>query len=337
MMNAPNDDLQYPIVDLHCDLLSYLATVDGATPHNTDDIGCAVPFLHDGNVKLQVLAAYVPTEAHSAELAAAECRRFSGLPGECPGVFHHVTTADQAKAALWAKGTGVVAAIENASAFCTESEPLGKTFARLEQVIEQVGKVLYITMTHHGPNRFGGGNMTDLGLTDDGKALLEFLSAMGIAVDLSHTSDSLARGIVDHIDAKGLCVPLLASHSNFRAVYDHARNLPDWLALEIVDRGGVIGINFIRAFVHLEDPSFLERHVLHGYELGAGDSLCFGADFFYWKGSLDQGRVPFYHPAHEHAGKYQEILRSLGSEIGQAEKSALAYGNALRFLDRIWT
>ena len=337
MMNLPDVEPLYPIIDLHCDLLSYLATVEGATPDNRDDIGCAVPYLRDGNVKLQVLAAYVPTEAHSVDLAAGEARTFCELPGEYPDTFFPVTSADRAEQALQSEGTGVVYAIENASALCVEAEPLDLAFNRLEQIVEQVGKVLYITITHHGANRFGGGNMTDMGLTDDGKALLDHLNGVGIAIDLSHTSDALARGILDHIDAKGLSIPLLASHSNFRAVYDHARNLPDWLAREIVDRGGVIGINFIRAFVHLDDPSFLERHILHGYDIGAGDNLCFGADFFYWKGSLDQGRVPFYHPAHEHAGKYQEILSSLGPDFGQDEKKALACGNAMRFLNRIWS
>jgi membrane dipeptidase len=336
MMTFLDGELPYPIIDLHCDLLSYLATLDDATPANVDDIGCAVPFLVEGNVKLQVLASYVPTEPHCVDLAAKEYALFSELPSKHAGVFFHVTTPTEAEQACRSTGTGVVAAIENASALCTETEPLDLAFGRLEEIVAQTGKVLYITLTHHGANRFGGGNMTDLGLTDDGKSLLAHVSGMGIAIDLSHTSDALARGIMDHIDAKGLDVPVLASHSNFRAVYDHARNLPDWLATEIVDRGGVIGINFIRAFVHLEDPSYLERHVLYGHEHGLGDGLCFGADFFYWKDSIAQGRVPFYHSAHEHAGKYQEILSSFGSKLGQEENQALAYGNALRFLDRLW-
>jgi microsomal dipeptidase-like Zn-dependent dipeptidase len=334
---AQGGDPRLPIIDLHCDLLAYLATVEGSTPDNTDDMGCAIPFLRDGNVKLQVLAAYVPSEPHSADLAAEECRRFGELPNECPGEFHHVTTIEQVEKSLTAKGTGVITAIENASALCTELEPLDVAFTRLERIVERVEKLLYITLTHHGANRFGGGNMTDVGLKDDGKALIEHMSGMGIAVDMSHTSDQLARGMLDHIDDKGLDVPLLASHSNFRTVFDHARNLPDWLAREIVDRGGVIGINFIRAFVHLEDPSYLERHILYGHENGLGAGLCFGADFFYWKGALDQGRVPFYHPEHENAARYQAVLNSLGMSLGRQELEALAFGNALRFLRRVWT
>ncbi len=336
-MSSQDQDAPLPIVDLHCDLLSYLATVEGATPDNTDDIGCATQFLRDGNVKFQVLASYVPSEPHSVDLAADEYRRFSALSANHPDDFHQVTSVGQAEGSLEANGTGVVAAIENASALCTESEPLDMALTRLQQIVEQVGKVLYITITHHAANRFGGGNMTDIGLTDDGRILLENLSGLRIAIDFSHTSDALARGVLEHIDSKGLDVPVMASHSNFRAVCDHARNLPDWLAKEIVNRDGVIGINFIRAFVHPDDPSYLERHILHGHEIGVGDGLCFGADYFYWKGYLDKGRLPFYHTAHEHAGKYQEVLNSFGPTLGLERKRALAYGNAIGFLRRLWS
>ena len=71
-----------------------------------------------------------------------------------------------------------------------------------------------------------------------------------------------------------------------------------------------------------------------GLELGLGDALCFGADFFYWKATTDMGRIPFYHPEHEHAGKYQEVLDSFGPALGEEEKQALAYRNALEFLQR---
>ncbi len=324
-----------PIIDLHCDLLSYLETADGATPENTDDIGCALPYLRAGNVKLQVLAAYVPTEANAPETAAAEFARFADFPETHPDVLHHVATFEEVEESLYTEGTGVVAAIENASALCNESEPIELAFARLDERIAQAGKLLYITMTHHGENRFGGGNMTDIGLKGDGEALLDRLSGSGIAIDFSHTSDALARDILDRIDGQGLDLSVLASHSNFRAVFEHARNLPDWLAREIVARGGVIGINFIRAFVHTEDPSYLERHVRHGLELGLGDALCFGADFFYWKATVDMGRIPFYHPEHEHAGKYQEVLDAFGPALGEEEKQALAYRNALEYLQRL--
>ena len=62
---------------------------------------------------------------------------------------------------------------------------------------------------------------------------------------LSHTSDALAHDIFNHIDKHKLAVPVIASHSNFRSVSDHVRNLPDEIANEIVNRNGLIGMNFL--------------------------------------------------------------------------------------------
>jgi microsomal dipeptidase-like Zn-dependent dipeptidase len=213
---------------------------------------------------------------------------------------------------------------------------LDKALERLEQVKRATGRVLYISLTHNGENRFGGGNQTTIGLKGDGAALLDYLDCQNVAVDLSHASDALAHGILDHIEARDLSVPVVASHSNFRGVFHHARNLPDELARAVIDRNGLIGINFVRAFLHPEDPSFLAKHILYGLKIGAKNALCFGSDYFHWKGHPDQSRAPFFFQAHADAGKYQSILRSLADELGLEQSRALAFGNAMQFLHRIW-
>jgi len=173
------------------------------------------------------------------------------------------------------------------------------------------------------------------GLKADGRSLLEYLTGKRIAIDLSHTSDALAFGIINCIEKKSLRLPIMASHSNFRAVYDHPRNLPDELAGEIIHRRGLIGMNFLRAFMHPADPNVLTEHIVHGHEIGGRDALCFGADFFCTKTHPDQSRVPFYFAEHEHAGKYQDILRSLAGVLDSAQRQALAHINATRFLQRL--
>ena len=77
-----------------------------------------------------------------------------------------------------------------------------EAFVRLDTLIREIGPILYISLTHHGENRFGGGNKADAGLKDDGEALLDYIDGKHIAIDLSHTSDALAHGIVNHIDRK---------------------------------------------------------------------------------------------------------------------------------------
>ena len=326
----------HSIIDLHCDLLSYLSEIEDARPTDALRIGCASPWLRAGGVKVQVLPTFVPTGPGSVDQALRQCRWYRKLSVEYPEHLVSVNTPIGVAAALESHHTGIVFAIENASALCTESEPVDLAFERLDDFGHEAGRILYITLTHHTENRFGGGNQTDIGLKDDGRTLLEFLHGRRIAVDLSHTSDELARGILRHLDNKGLDVPVLASHSNFRSVLHHPRNLSEDLAREIVQRGGVIGLNFVRAFVDPHDPSALKRHVLHAFEIGAGEALCFGADFFFWKNHPDKSGLPFFHEGQEHAGRYPSILEAFGPELGFHQQRALAFENAIRFMGSVW-
>jgi len=239
--------------------------------------------------------------------------------------------------ALRFSGTGIVAAIENASALCDDNESLDSAFRRLDHIAEQTGPILYISLTHHGENRFGGGNNTGTGLKSDGKVLLDYIAEKKIAIDLSHTSDALAHGIINHIDGNGLNIPIIASHSNFRSVYDHRRNLPDDLVQVIIKRRGLIGINFLRAFLHPNDASSLVKHILFGIETGAKDVLCFGADFFHVKGHPDKSRIPFFFKEHEHAGQYRQIVQSLEHILSRDQIEALAFRNGIHFLQRLWS
>jgi membrane dipeptidase len=251
--------------------------------------------------------------------------------------FMPVTNTKEFQDACDSKKTGILAAIENASGLCEEDEPLERAFQRLERYRKLTGCLSYLSLTHHGENRFGGGNNSKAGLKNDGKVLMDYLDGREIAVDLSHTSTTLAYDILDYIDKKNLNIPVIASHSNFRAVYDHARNLPDEIAAEIILRRGLIGMNFLRAFVHPDDPKMLTQHIQYGFELGAKDTLCFGADFFHWKSHPDKSRIPFFFSEYEHAGKYQEILRALDGILNREEQKALAFLNAMNFIRHVWS
>lgn len=328
-----------PIMDLHCDLMVYLSDVPGSAIDNVADIGCALPALMQGNVKLQVMAIYCATEPGSTEYARLQSEIFQELAISRKDCLEPVTDVASLHRALRNESSiGMVAAIENASGFCEEDEPLEEGFKKLEKIIQQVERLLYISFTHHMGNRFGGGNSTDRGITRDGKMLLDYLHGRRIAVDLSHTSDVLAFDILTHIDQERLDIPVIASHSNFRKVWEHARNLPDELAQEIIRRRGLIGMNFLRAFVNTSDPEALLQHVLYGFEKGAEDAICFGADYFYTAGLDDPERIPFYYPEHEQAGtSYTYLLQRLQEHLPPQQIEKLAHQNVQRFLERIWS
>ncbi|MDX5437172.1 MAG: membrane dipeptidase [Pontibacter sp.] len=327
-----------PIIDLHCDRLVYLTDVPNSDMNKVEEIGCALPALTQGNVKLQVMAIYSATGPGSTHYAELQRDMFRQL-ATSKNCLTAVTDTEQLHQVMQQKGSvGMVAAIENAAGFCEENEPLENGFKRLEKMIEVCGRILYISFTHHTGNRFGGGNATTDGITRDGKMLLDYLHGRRIAVDLSHTSDALAFDILHHIDSEKLDIPIIASHSNFRPVWQHERNLPDELTQEIIRRKGLIGMNFLRKFLNTEDPDALLQHIRYGLSHGAEDVICFGADYFYFADEQDQSRYPFYYKEHEQAGtSYAYVLQRLQEQLTAEQLQKLAYKNAQQFIQRIWS
>ena len=231
----------------------------------------------------------------------------------------------------------MIAAIENASGFCEEDEPLQDGFRKLEQIITNTGRILYIGLTHHGENRFGGGNATKVGLKDDGRALLDYISGRKIAIDFSHTSDPLAYDILEHISKYNLDIPIIASHSNYREIWDHPRNLPKDIALEIINKKGLIGINFLRAFLNTENPKAIYDHIFYGLDLGGAEAICFGADYFYTNNHPDQSRKPFYFKEHDNAACYPSILQELATMVSPEIVENIGHKNVTNFIRRLWS
>jgi microsomal dipeptidase-like Zn-dependent dipeptidase len=328
--------MQIPVIDTHCDILSYLAKIPGAEPDNAEEIACALPLLKEGNVKMQVCAIYTDVKAGSMELATLQAFKYREMLMTHP---REVTQADADfldTINLQTK-TGLIAAIENAAGLAEEGVAIKKAFEQLDNLIKLTGRIAYISLTHHTENRFGGGNYTEgVGLKKDGQLLLDYISGKKIAIDLSHTSDLLAEGILTHIDSQKLEIPVIASHSNFRKIWNHKRNLTDEFAQEIIRRGGIIGINFLRAFLDDKNPERIFEHILHGFETGAEEQICFGADFFYTKDFPDKSRHPFYFPLVENASKYPGVLEILSEKINTSQLEKLAYKNCQRFFSMLW-
>jgi membrane dipeptidase len=328
--------MNLPVIDLHCDMLSYLQDKESPDPLNTEDIGCAFPWLEQGNVKLQVMAIYTATEKGSSAKGLQQSLVFKNLLTAYSDRIRPITAREELKSIPLNHPMGVLAAIENASGFCEENESLQAGYNKLETLLTNTGRILYLGLTHHGENRFGGGNTTSTGLKPDGERLLQHLNKRKIALDLAHASDALAFDCLEYITKFNLDIPVLASHSNFRTVFDHPRNLPDEIAKEIIHRKGLIGMNFLRAFLNNQNPDALFDHIRYGLQLGAAESLCFGADYFHTGKHPDTSRIPFYFPEHENASCYPFLLDKLSHQVPEQVIRGLAYQNALSFVERVW-
>ncbi len=316
--------LTEPIADLHCDLLMALAM--GRTPYDPET-RCSHPQMQSGHVRWQLLPLFVETGPRSVAIGEAQAQAYKDLFRLHFRDFHRGWTHLTFSAIEPPEKIQVWPAIENASAFCTESEPLEKGLARLDQLIESIGKPAYVSLTWKHENRFGGGNEAKVGLKPDGLVLVERLHELGIAVDLSHTSDALADDLLS-IDKN---IAVIASHSNFRTVLNHSRNLPDAIALEVVARGGVIGLNGVRHFVG-EELSELASHIEHAIHIGCSRSLCWGVDFFLEEGLASD--EDYFFPGLSDSSSFPSLLIALRRR-GLTNKSFLSdlcYRNAHRWI-----
>jgi hypothetical protein len=118
-------------------------------------------------------------------------------------------------------------------------------------------------------------------LSEFGRRVVGRMNDLGIAIDISHLPEDLQRGVI-----RASRRPVLASHSNVRAVAAAGRNLPDDILTEMSGRGGLVLLTFDREYLlgdsrDLASPgiSRLLAHVEHAVEVCGVEHVGIGTDF----------------------------------------------------------
>ena len=181
-------------------------------------------------------------------------------------------------------------------------------------------RCLTLTWNHRNELADGVGVGSAAGeLTEAGKVVVAECEKLGIAVDVSHLSE---RSFWDLM--KVATKPVFASHSNFHSLCDHPRNLTDEQAKAIADKGGVICLTFVPAFVG-GDLAQLVRHYLHGVELVGEKSLGLGSDFDGCK-----------NPVLPDASAFPQLAQSLRQAgVSLPALKSLFHANLLRYFRKI--
>ncbi|WP_080054454.1 dipeptidase [Spirosoma aerolatum] len=133
--------------------------------------------------------------------------------------------------------------------------PVGDDLSMLQKYYDLGAR--YITLTHFANNLIGDSS-TDPdgpmygGLSDFGKKVVAEMNRLGILIDVSHVADST------FYDALALSkAPMIASHSNCRAICDFPRNMTDDMIKALAAKGGVVQVNFVSDY--LKKPSDAHR------------------------------------------------------------------------------
>ena len=132
------------------------------------------------------------------------------------------------------------------------------------------------TLGWNEQNPLTGSCVTGGGLTEQGRAYVKEAQRVGIVIDVSHISDEGFWDIMQITEK-----PIIASHSNSRAIWNVPRNLTDEMYKAICHTGGTTGINLYNNFLG-ESPSIdtVCDHIFHFLDVAGCDRhISLGSDF----------------------------------------------------------
>ncbi len=158
--------------------------------------------------------------------------------------------------------------------------------------------VRWMLLAYNQNNKLAGGCQDeDIGLTAQGRRVIDAMKDCGMVLCCTHTGARTAREAIDYIQQ-----PVIFSHSNPRAVHDHPRNITDDLIRACAASGGVININGIGLFLGHNDNStetYL-RHVRYVADLVGPQHVGIGLDYVFDRQELDDfvtGNPQIFPPA----------------------------------------
>jgi membrane dipeptidase len=181
--------------------------------------------------------------------------------------------------------------------------------------------------------RYAGGTGAPGPLTAEGIDLVRRMDALGMIHDASHLADDSFWQLMDA--ASG---PMMASHSNCRAIVPTDRQLSDDMIRAIAARGGVVGINFYDKFL-LPPAEYgkrratlpdVVRHVQHVCDLAGGTtSVGIGTDM---DGGLGREQIPQEITTSADLPRLADSLSSAG--FGDEEVARIMGTNWIHFFQR---
>ncbi len=228
--------------------------------------------LHEFATAGQIFAIFAPSGYFKPEelynITRSQRQRFADEIAANSDIAVHCRTAADAEQAFRDRKVAAFLSIEGA-------ELLNCDVNLLDEVADW--GVRSINLTWNYPNAVSGTNAQEpeRGLSDIGRNFVKEAQKRNILMDVSHLSE---KGFWDLVDITN--APIIASHSNAKALCPHSRNLTDEQIRAVVATNGFVGLNFYSLFVgERADMDELIAHVEHFWDLGAENVLGLGGDW----------------------------------------------------------
>ncbi len=268
----------FRVIDMHCD------TITGLVRRNADfvdnDMHISLRKLQQGNYMMQCFAIFIYLKdlPNPFEKCNEYMDAFDRFMAENSEEIAQVTTADQI-IDNYSKG--------KISAMLTieEGGVLEGSLEKLQHFYDRGVRML--TLTWNFENEIGFPNYvyqenprpdTERGLKPFGFECINKMWDLGMIVDVSHLNDA---GIYDVLN--NARKPIVASHSNSRAVKNVPRNMTDDMIRKLAANGGIMGMNYAPDFVSFNKDSNqipdIVEHVKHIADIAGVETVALGSDF----------------------------------------------------------
>lgn len=239
-------------VDMHADTVQFV--IDEGT-----DISTRVETTHldavrmrEGGLDAQFFSVWVEPEFYGTggeeaiARADAQIDAIHALAEQHPDIWTFATTAADIRRAHEEGKLAALLGLEGGYAIDERLERVEHYFRRGVRYMTPAW-----TQSLSWAGSSGDGLGRKVGLNDFGRAVIREMNRLGMLVDVSHVSDKTFWDMVETSTS-----PVVASHSNCRALADVPRNLTDDMIRAIADTGGVVCVVFYPGFL---DTGWRER------------------------------------------------------------------------------
>ena len=237
-----------------------------------------IPRIRDGGVDCMLFAMYVSPQYTSRLLRLIQM--LDAFQTEIEKNRDTIAVATSYKEIAKTVKDGKIAAVITVEG----GEPLEGKIESLRTIYRLGARSL--TLTHFPRNMLGDGSGADNGshLTEFGREVVEEMNRLGMIVDISHLNETGFWDVMELTKA-----PVLATHSNCKALCSHHRNLTDDQIKALAENGGVINLSFCGGFIKDDvgfDPELVKKvtiedwfdHLDHAVELVGTNHVGIGSD-----------------------------------------------------------
>lgn len=325
--------------DLHCDTV--LALMEAREKNKKDSIlenegTVDLNKLRQGGCRLQTMALFTDLKGKRApeHQVLKLFDQYQRILKESDEILPVLTKSDLDRLEREENKTGFLLSLEEGDVFYQDLDLLEWWYGQGVRMIalcwnhvNAIGSPNF--KAHEGWDYHVGSSKLEInnedGLTDFGKQMVLKMNELGILCDVSHLSDA---GFRDVIELSTL--PVIASHSNARAVCPVSRNLSDEMIQAIAQSGGVIGLNFCAEFLNPEANGIsrlddLVNMFLYLHKTAGPDVVAIGSDFDGISSALEIGP--------ESMQDLFAALRAAGISEEDLEKAA--WKNVFRVLRKV--